>query len=177
VSTSKAPKRYAEGTEVPVSKTRDELENLLERHGAGQIQVTRDASTKQAVVIFRIAERYVKLQVKLSASDVPPINFESWACKDKTIKFPQSWGAWSESKRKDWIAKTLEQREREAWRRLLLITRGKLELVADAESTVEREFLADIMLPDGSTVHEQLQPRLAESYTSGEMPRLLPGKV
>lgn len=102
---------------------------------------------------------------------------ESFRCKDPKVKFPQGWGAWTENRRKGWVEAVIVQREREAWRRLLLITKGKLELVADSESSIEREFLADILLPDGSTVHQQLGPRLAESYSTGEMPRLLPGRA
>lgn len=67
------------------------------------------------------------------------------------------------------------QYERAAWRRLLMIVKAKLELVKDGQSTVEREFLADVMLPDGSTVHERLEQQLGESYRTGAMPPLLPG--
>ena len=45
----------------------------------------------------------------------------------------------------------------------------------DAGGDIEAEFLANILLPDGRTVHEALQPQLAESYKSGRMPPLLPG--
>ena len=170
-------RRYAEGTEVLVSKTRAELEKLLEQHGASQIQISRDSLTKQAVIIFRISERYVRLEINVDRRDMPLPTDEHYRCKDDKIKFPQGWSAWGDGKRQDWIEAMLLQREREAWRRLLLITKGKLELVADAESSIEREFLADIMLPDGSTVHQQLCPRLAESYSTGEMPKLLPERT
>lgn len=128
-------KRYAEGTDVTVSKSREELERLLERHGAAQIQVTRDANTKRAVVIFKLQDRCIRLEVKVSAADVPLASQSIW--KNEAAKFPQGWPGWS------------------------------------TESTIEREFLADIMLPDGSTVHESLAQKLAQSYTDGSMPPLL----
>lgn len=68
---------------------------------------------------------------------------------------------------------TKPQEARRKWRQMLLITKAKLELVADGGSTIEREFLADVMLPDGHTVGEALAPQLASSYKDGKMPRLL----
>lgn len=59
------------------------------------------------------------------------------------------------------------------WRRLVLVVKAKLDLVADGGSTIEREFLADILLPDGRTVHQALGPQLADSYSNGHMPPLL----
>jgi hypothetical protein len=69
---------------------------------------------------------------------------------------------------------TAEQEERSAWRRLLLVTKAKLELVLDTGRSVESEFLADVLLPDGRTVHEALKTQLSESYETGNMPPLLP---
>jgi len=172
MSTTKR-KRYAEGTGVPVQRTRDELERVLESHGATATQVSRDAATRQAVVIFRLEERLIRLKIKVDASDIPNAKMERWLTKDDRVSFPQGWPGWGATRRQDWFIKQLEQREREAWRRILLITKAKLEVVADAESTIEREFLADIMLPDGTTVHEALAPKLAQSYTDGSMPPLL----
>jgi hypothetical protein len=68
----------------------------------------------------------------------------------------------------------LEQETRAAWRRVLLITKAKLEIALDSGS-LESEFLANVLLPDGRTVHEALEPQLAKSYADGQMPPLLPG--
>lgn len=69
-----------------------------------------------------------------------------------------------------------EQESRTAWRRLLLVTKAKLELVADGSvEAFELEFLGNVLLPDGRTVHEALAPQLADSYSNGRMPPLLPG--
>jgi hypothetical protein len=61
------------------------------------------------------------------------------------------------------------------WRSLLLRIKAKLEAIADGMTTVEEEFLANLMLPDGSTVIEEVLPRLAVAYETGKMPQLLPG--
>jgi hypothetical protein len=71
-----------------------------------------------------------------------------------------------------------EQEERRAWRLLLLLIKAKLEAVREGATTIEREFLADMLMPDGSTVAEWTAAPLALAYDKGEMPSqlLLPGK-
>ncbi|HEU4544309.1 MAG TPA: hypothetical protein VFR23_24475 [Jiangellaceae bacterium] len=137
--------RFAEDTTVPAAKSRAELEALLERHGAHQIAIAVDREQKRAVVVFGIDGRRVRLQI-----NTDPGNKRGRAYRP-------------------------DQFERSAWRRLLLVVKAKLEIVKDGESTVEREFLADVMLPDGSTVHETLGPQLDQSYRTGAMPPMLPG--
>lgn len=64
----------------------------------------------------------------------------------------------------------IEQEQRRAWRALLLIVKAKLEVIASGDSSVEREFLADTMLANGTTVYEQVGERITQSYLSGDMP-------
>ena len=63
--------------------------------------------------------------------------------------------------------------ERRSWRALLLIVKAKLEMIANGGSSAEREFLADMLLPNGETVATAILPGIAKSYASGEMPRRL----
>ena len=65
------------------------------------------------------------------------------------------------------------QRDREQWRALLLVVKGKLEIIARGDTTAQHEFLADLVLPDGKTVGAALEPQIAESYSQGGMPKLL----
>lgn len=67
-----------------------------------------------------------------------------------------------------------EQRERQAWRALLLLVKGKLEMIAMGYTTFEVEFLANLVLPNGSTVADDVLPKVAKAYESGKMPNLLP---
>lgn len=70
-------------------------------------------------------------------------------------------------------AKNPAQEERRAWRLLLLLVKAKLEAVQEGATTIEREFLADMLLGDGSTVHERARDEIRIAYESGETPRLL----
>lgn len=66
-----------------------------------------------------------------------------------------------------------QQIEREAWRVLLLLLTAKLEVIAAGGTTFEQEFLANLLLPDGSTVADDVLPKVAEAYATGSMPHLL----
>lgn len=66
------------------------------------------------------------------------------------------------------------QLEREAWRALVLIVKAKLEVVAMGSSTVEQEFLANLVLPNGRTVADDVLPKIEHAYQTGTMPALLP---
>lgn len=137
------PRRFAADTAVPSSKSKMELDALLLKHGATQRGVYEEAD--RGIVIFSMQNRQIKLVVKLPALT----GLDARA-----------------------LAKA-EQDTRAAWRRVLLVTKAKLELVLDAGGNIEQEFLADILLPDGRTVHDALKPQLADSYENGKMPPLL----
>lgn len=64
---------------------------------------------------------------------------------------------------------------RRRWRALTMAIKAKLEVVESGISTFEQEFLANIMLPNGQTVSDHLQPQLDRAYSDNEMPSLLPG--
>ena len=56
-----------------------------------------------------------------------------------------------------------------------MVIKAKLVAVEAGISTIEREFLADVVLPDGHTVGQWVAPQLDKIYERGEMPALLPG--
>lgn len=134
-------RRFAQDTDVPVHKSKGELETLLERAGAGQILMGGDKPRSIVFLAFTLDGR----QIKMKASTLRP----SRRC-------------------------AAEQLERETWRVMLLLVKAKLEAIAMGHTTVEQEFLANIVLPDGSTVIDDVAPKLALAYETGVMPPLLP---
>lgn len=136
------PRRYAEGTSVPVGKTKDELDRLLTRAGASQTVMGADRSRKRILIGFSLDGRQYRLYAATAG------------------RGPRS---------------APEQVEREAWRALLLIVKAKLEVARSGYSSIESEFLGNIVLPNGQTVAEDVLPKIAEAYESGHMPLLLPG--
>lgn len=73
----------------------------------------------------------------------------------------------------DAAAKNAAQDARRAWRLLGLLMKSKLEAVREGATTVEREFLADMLLYDGQTLSERLGPELQLAYEQGRMPAAL----
>lgn len=67
-----------------------------------------------------------------------------------------------------------QQAVRQCWRALVLVIKAKLEAVEIGISEFEEEFLAHIMLPDGSTVGEYMLPQVEQAYRTGVMPPMLP---
>jgi hypothetical protein len=50
-------------------------------------------------------------------------------------------------------------------------------MVDDGISTIEREFLADIMTPNGETVGDRLIPQIEEISRGRMLPALIPGAL
>lgn len=162
---------FAENTSVSVERTKVELDKLLQKHGATQRAMGHDDENGRAVVVFSLGGRQIRMQIPLpKRQEFPPPAAASWQTKLST---PRSWGTWSVARRKEWVDEQLEQRSRTRWRCMLLIVKAKLELIELKMSTVEREFLADIALPDGQTVGEWLKPGIEAAYLGGHMPPLL----
>lgn len=146
---------FAEHTTVPVEKTRAEIETLLRQAGATGIYGGWDDRAKIGQVVCRLKERMVRFQVVIPSVE----DFQ---------KTPEG-----RSRNLEHAQKARAQEERRKWRALLLIIKAKLEMVQNGDSTLEREFLADTMLPDGSTVYERTAPAIAAAYETGQMPKLL----
>ncbi len=69
-----------------------------------------------------------------------------------------------------------EQEIRRVWRSMALVVKAKLEAVASGISTVDKEFLGDIVMPDGTALISALRPKLYEAARDRKMPlSLLPG--
>lgn len=141
---TKPPRRYAEGTSVTAEKSRAELEALLAKHGASEFALRTRAEF--AEVAYHIHGRAVRHRVER-----PALKVRSYATQ----------------REKEAAANASEAEWRRRWRALLLLVKAKLELIASGQSTFEREFLADILLPNNQTVHEALLPKLEAAYRDG----------
>jgi hypothetical protein len=58
---------YAEKTDVPADRSKAEIERLLQKHGANQFAYMADRS--QAILLFRIDNRQIKMLVPLPDLD------------------------------------------------------------------------------------------------------------
>ncbi len=179
---------FAAHTSVAVDRTKSELERLLVRHGAGQYGTAHDDVNGFALVYFALGGRHIRLQVPIPRLDaLADPKLGAWENKRKNKAVPGAsrhrgshWDRWSEAKREQWVREHWEQACRTRWRCMLLIVKAKLELIGMQLSTVDREFLADITLPDGRSVGEWLRPGIEKAYLGGQMPPMLgtgPGTI
>jgi hypothetical protein len=165
---------FAEGTGVSVEKSKLELERLLVKHGAKQYGSAFDEEGGLAIVHFKMSDRHIRLQIPIPPlTDWPDPTKADYMQGKIKHKPPRTWNRLGVEGRKAWVQGQREQMSRTRWRCMLLIVKAKLEHIALGLSDVEREFLADIALPDGRSVAELLKPALHRAYLDGSTPRLL----
>jgi hypothetical protein len=147
--------QYATNTSVPVEKSKAEIERLLQRYGASKFASGWDEHS--ASIAFEIHGLRVRFNLPLPDRQDPKFRRHS-----RGVRTP-------ESAHKAW-----EQACRQRWRALALAIKAKLEAVECGITTFEQEFLAHIVLPNGTTVGNWMVPQLEEAYSNGSMPPLLP---
>ncbi|MBN1574536.1 MAG: hypothetical protein JW984_15170 [Deltaproteobacteria bacterium] len=149
------PGKYAKRTEVPISKTKGEIEGLLEKYGAAGVnmgQLTKDGKT-MALIQFVMNNLMVRIAFRLPE--------ESEFSKTRT----------GQRRNKRLVEAECKRERKRIWRAVLLVIKAKLEAVESNITTFEEEFLSFLVLPDGQRVGDLVIPRLA----SGELPMLTEG--
>lgn len=68
------------------------------------------------------------------------------------------------------------QGERMIWRQLLLLVTARVTEIQNEISDFDTAFMPHIMLSDGRVLGERARMAIHESYTTGQIPALLPGK-
>lgn len=154
------PTRYASSTEVPVDRSKAEIERLLRRHGARRFASGWDHES--AYVMFEMGGRRIRLTLPLPDRQA-----------DEFVLTPAKRFARAETD----AQKAWEQACRARWRALRLVIQAKLEATEIGISTLEEEFLAWTLLPNGQTVADVAIPAVEKAYLTGEMPPMLPAGV
>lgn len=152
--------RYAAGTEVSVSASKAEIERIVERYGASGFMSGWNA--EQALIAFSIEGRQVRFILAMpDRADEAFTLFRHSSGK----MLPRTETA---------AAEQWQQACRQRWRALALVIKAKLEAVESGISVFDDEFMANIVLPGGRTVSEEIRPRIASAYETGTLPPLLP---
>lgn len=147
--------RYASQTSVSPDRSRAEIEKVLTSYGAtGFMYGWHDG---RAVIIFEFHAKRMRFTL-----DLPTLEDVSRTARGRRRNGSAA------------LNKAHEQETRRKWRSLSLSIKSKLVTVQDGISTVEHEFMANIILPNGMTVGEWAGPQIDAAYQSGTMPPLLP---
>jgi hypothetical protein len=149
--------RFAEGTSVSPERSQAEISETLRRYGATGFMFGWE--NQHAMIGFRANDRSVKFVLELPDPDDPEFR-----------RTPTG-----QQRNADGAKRAHEAETRRRWRALALAIKAKLEAVETGVTTFDEEFLAHLVLPDGSQVAQRLLPELEKAWKAGTMPpRLLP---
>lgn len=147
---------FAKGTDVPVTRSRTEIESMLARYGATKFASGWDRTN--AVIMCEANGRHLRF--------VLPIPDAS----DKAFARDGRGSVRTQAHR----IKAADAEARRRWRALALVIKAKLEAVSTGITSFEEEFLAHIVVPGGKTFAEWALPQIAEGYErAGALPPLL----
>lgn len=145
-------RRYAEGTTVSPERSQAEISESLRRYGATGFAFGWE--DQSAMIAFRAHGRHVRFLLELPHPD------------DRAFATTET----GRSRTRDAVAAAYEAEIRRRWRSLALAIKAKLEAVATGITDFEDEFLAHIVLPDGTTVGERARREIEAAWKSGQTP-------
>lgn len=137
---------YGRDTKVPVDATASEIQRLVGRYGARKFAQMTDEDEHRAVIMFSLKDRSFRFVLPLPAITDEAIRLTPETRKLRSLQTMRT---------------AYEQAVKQRWRALLLVIRAKFEAVEAGITTIEEEFLAQTMTPEGGTVWDQLGPQLA----------------
>jgi hypothetical protein len=154
---------FAEGTTVPVARTRGEIEALAEKHGAKRF-ASGWSSDELAAISFVCYGRLIRFMLPLPTRDETRAELK----KGQFYRYraiPDGV-----------LTKHYEAELRRRWRCLLLAMKAKFEVVETKIETFEQAFLANIVTADNMTVWETIAAeqsgvRLLNAVPETEPPR------
>jgi hypothetical protein len=153
-------KRYAASTNVSISKSLKDVEKLLTANGATSFVSGWDP--RQAMIMFEAHGRRFKFQLSMPDDSEAQFIYKFYGGKPTVLKLNQS-----QRKQK------IEQAARQRWRALVLIIKAKLEAVASSIADFEEEFLAHVVMADGTSYGQWSRQQIANMYRTQEMPPML----
>ena len=134
---------YAQGTEVPVGRSRDEIERILERFGATEQGWLRDDEKGITTIAFRRARRMYKFSIRIPALSefmaTPKQRYERTPIQAKA-------------------AQDAETRRR--FRSLANYIKALLDAVDTGIIELEEALLPYLLLGGSKTLYEEIKPQL-----------------
>lgn len=148
---------YAKGSTVTPERTKAEIERTLTRFGVSHYVCGYQEN--QGFVGFVYEQMPVRVTINLPEKSKYRFTSQGRIRHNDSL-----------------VIKAWEQACREHWRGLLLLVKAKLVAIENKHSTFRREFMADMVLPNGGTIEQWLTPKIDILLETGKMPQaLLPG--
>lgn len=161
--------RYAEGTSVPIERSRAEIEAAIRKYGATSFSSgnAEDMTGREiAYVAFALSRGksenpwMVKFDLEMPRRDEPEIARKRTGTNTSKARPPAE------------AQKVYEAECRRRWRALALCIRAKLEAVETGITTAETEFMPHVVMPDGRSFADHAIPAIRATYETGQLPQL-----
>ena len=149
--------KYAEGTEVPISRSRDELERTLERFGATAQAWLRDDEKETVVLAFKRAGKGYKLVVRLVDAAACALTPKG---NERTASAAQD---------------AADQENRRRFRSLANYVKAVMDAADTGIISAEDALLPYLMLPSGETVAQAIQEQMKLAPGAVDLSRSLGG--
>jgi hypothetical protein len=146
--------KFAEGTTVSPDTSMLEIKKLLTKYGASKFVYGEQEGSH--VIMFEMRNRRIRLTLPIPDA--------------KQFRTTASY----RTRTTDQAKAAQEAEVRRLWRALVLVIKGKMELVESGIVSFEDEFLSYTLTPDNQTFGEWIGPKLDEIYRTGQLPPLLP---
>lgn len=141
------PKKYAQGTSVPVERSIAELKRTCEKYGATNFGFLQN--DEKTAVFFKYLGRLYRMD----------LHFGCPASRNKTL----------DEERK------LKAEERRKWRVLILTVKAMFESIENDVLDGHLLLQPFTVLPDNTVLGERLSDSIEQAYLTGNMPPLLLG--
>lgn len=150
---------YASQTSVSAERSKGEIEQTLRRYDATGFAYAW--KPEAAMVEFQVNGKRIRFLLPMPDP------------KDKKFTHKSRRGSpWEYERTEAQAAAEYEQEIRRRWRALALVIKAKLEAVESNITTLEQEFLAHLVLPNGQTCGQMMLPRIEKAYATGKVPEL-----
>jgi hypothetical protein len=146
---------YAADTTVPVDRSKQEIEHILQRYGATEF--ASGWRSDKAMMQFRMSDRIVRFTLELPQQE----------------EFKMTAGKFPRKRTEGQIFAAMQQAQRQRWRALALAIKAKLESVASKIEEFDTAFMGQIVMPNDKTMAEIAIPQIVSAYKSGKMPLAL----
>lgn len=147
--------RYAQGTQVSASRSKEEIESILRRAGIRQFATAEEPG--RAAVMFAFNGISYRMQVAIPDPE------------DESFTFTPS-RKWQRSEAEAF--KAWEDECKRRWRSLVAVIKAKLIAVAEGVVEFEQEFVGYAVLANGRTVADEAVPMLRAAAADGRPARL-----
>ena len=145
--------RYAEGTEVPVSRSIDQIRTIL--LGAGATHYAYGEGPDSAGIQFALNGMHYRFNVQRPTWDQLVERYGAPGRVDQVRAVDGEW--------------------RRRWRARHLWVKAQVEFAEVEPAAFAQAMLGFAVLPDGRTLGDWAEPQLSAAYANGTMPPLLLG--